>query len=360
MAKNQANSNQIKDKAILSRHIGVQEIDGTHLKDGAVGSDQLALASVTEDHLNVDWSAKASEILKTKLVIDYVQAQAVTVSATSGTVNVSTLITAPLATVDEPLGVVVDPAKNFVIIRTETDVTEPIRDTDGEEVKGRLTHDGTDFVINFFTNKAGIEVPFEFSVDTSIVFQYPKRFDFYSVSEMFGVNEKFVDYGVDASTRYDITQLVADIFGGTYVLNGDGVGVNADTLLSQVVTNADAIDAILETVAEMQEYAEETRALVEAKAQENADAIAAIAIAQRFDKVIEEADLTGDATTFAIVAPVDKEPAPGNYDVYLNGMLQMVGVHYTEASYIDGRVESIDFAPDALVAGDVVQVRWFA
>lgn len=356
MAKNQVNSNQIKDVAVLGRHIGLQEIDSTHLKDGAVGSTQLALASVTEDHLNVDWSAKASEILKTKLVIDYVQAQAVTVSATSGTVNVSSLITAPLATVDEPLGVVVEPGKNVVILRTSTDVTEPIRDTDGEEVKGRLTHDGTDFTINFFTNKAGVEVPFEFSADTSIVFQYPKRFDFYSVSEMFGVNEKFVDYGVDASTRYDITQLVADIFGGTYTLTGDGKAANADTLLSTVEVHTTELGAIQEAILELKD----ADAANAAAASANTDAINAIAVPHRFDKVIVEEDIQDSAVSFAVVADVDKEPVPGNYDVYLNGMLQMAGVHYVDVTNVDGKVESVDFNPEALVPGDVVQIRWFA
>lgn len=45
-------------------------------------------------------------------------------------------------------------------------------------------------------------------------------------------------------------------------------------------------------------------------------------------------------------------------DVYLNGMLQMVGVHYTEVTNASSEGIAITFAPELLVAEDVIQLRW--
>lgn len=397
MAKNQANSNQIKEKAILGRHIGLGEVDGTHLKDAAIiESKHIALGAITDDHLSIDWTAKASTILQSKLVVDYVQAQPVTVNANATTVKVTSAISASVATDTTTKGVVVETGKNQVIVRTAADVTEPIRDTDGEEVKGHVTHDGTDFIIDFYTVKAGSEVPFEFNAEASIVFQYPQRFDFETVSEFFGANEKFVDYGIDTSVRFDITQLVADIFGGTYALTGDGLAANAETLVSQVSTHTSEILAVEASIADAVTKVDEVLVIastaeaagvdnsykigliqtaidghttgIEGLAVANADLTSRIETletvevtsAQRHDKLIDAGDLTTSAVVFAIDAAVGKEPKAGDYDVYLNGMLQMNGHHYSDSAVDGEKVKSITFAPDALVAGDVVQIRWFA
>lgn len=45
-------------------------------------------------------------------------------------------------------------------------------------------------------------------------------------------------------------------------------------------------------------------------------------------------------------------------DVYLNGMLQMVGVHYTEVTNASAEGIAISFAPELLLAEDVIQLRW--
>lgn len=393
MAKNQANSSQIKENAILSRHIKAGEVDGTHLKDAAIESKHLAAGSVTDEHLAIDWGAKASTILQSKLVVDYVQTQAVTVNASATSIVATSAITATVATDAIAKGVVVESGKNSVIIRTATDVTEPFRDTDGEEVKGRVTHDGTDFTVSFHTVKAGVEVPFEFAEEVSIVFQYPQRFDFESVSEMFGANEKFVDYGVDTSTRFDINQLVADVFGDTYDLNGDGLAVNAgvtlagrideiedsifaleasvsdtttaagsalekstalekslDTLTEDVTAHAIEIGAVKTNVEELQELVES----LENKPDTQLPGI------QRYDKAIIAADLEASEVVFIIDASVGKEPVSGDFDVYLNGMLQMAGLHYAESRLVEEKVMEITFAPESLVENDVVQVRWLA
>lgn len=400
MAKNQVNSNQIKDGVVLGRHIGVAEIDGTHLKDVAIESKHIALGAITDEHLTIDWAAKASTILQSKLVVDYVQAQAITVSAASTSALATAAITAPVATDATTKGVVVETGKNAVIVRKATDVTEPIRDTDGEEVKGRITHDGTDFTVAFHTVKAGVEVPFEFAEEASIVFQYPQRFDFESVSEMFGANEKFVDYGVDTSTRFDIIQLVADVFGDTYELTGDGIASNGSTLLSQIEAHTSSITAIEGSIATALDAANEALALAQTnelnvntmqdvvntqiadisglkdsdvalanriKTLEDAapvdpgtGGVVVSLAAKRYDKKIVEEDLVDSAVVFTIVAAAGEEPAIGDYDVYLNGMLQMGGLHYEDATIEEEKVKSISFAPDALVVGDVVQVRWFA
>lgn len=401
MAKNQANSNQIKEKAVLGRHLAPGIIDGTHLKNEAIiTGTHIAPASITDAHLDVDWGAKASAILQSKLVVDYVQAQPVTISAASGSAVVTSAISAPAAATSSDKGVVVDSAKNSIIVRKASDLTEPLRDTDGEEVKGHITHDGTDFKLSFFTVKAGVEIPYAFPEETEIAFQYPQRFDLETVSEMFGANEKFVDYGIDTSTRFDITQLVADIFGGTYTLTGDGIAANAQTLVTRVEVNELAIEALEADIVTVNDAI----SAVDAKASTNESAIATLeadvnvvetAVAtlesavtthgtdiadlqaadgvlegridtleavtiRRYDKRIEDVDLATSAVVFAIAAPTGKEPKTQDFDVYLNGMLQMAGVHYAEESAVDGKVASITFAPDALVAGDVVQVRWFA
>ena len=412
MPKNEANSRQIKNGAVKGRHIGLAEVDGTHLKPGIITSAHLtpesvdgthvAPKSITEAHLDIDWVKKSSEILQSKLIVDYVQTIPTLVSGASSIVT--PVISAPVANDATEKGVVVDPAKNQVILRAGHDATQPLRDVDGEEVKARIIHDGTDFVLHFITNKNGLEVSYTFETETSILFQYPQRFDFASVSEMFGANEKFVDYGVDVSTSFQIRQLVADIFVDGYVLGTDGLPVRDTPLESIVLANSTDIETLENDMLEfVEKQAEVDLAMqvlsgrlevldqtggsidmlfkrmgdVEPVVQQHTtdlkvlnkqsgefvDRISALenkpVRMKRIDKKFTDTDITGDISIYGFEIAAEDLPFTGDFDVYYNGSLLVAGLHYTE-SVIDDRVTGIEFLSRLILVDDIIQVRWLA
>lgn len=411
MPKNEVNSRQIKLRAVLGKHIGLLEIEGAHIKPGAITGSNLAPSavdsihiapkSVTDAHLAIDWAQKGSEVLQSKLVVDYVQTAPVLVSA--DTSIVTSVVTSPVATSATEKGVIVDPPNNHVIIRAGHDTTQPLHDEDGEEIKARITHDGTDYVLGFFTNKSGIETIYTFPQETSILFQYPQRFDLESVSEMFGANEKFVDYSVDVSTRFHIKQLVADIFGSGYILGSDGMPTEVEPINKNIIQNTldievleqdlidlvdgleltdgqvktlmfrlDAIDGDSGSIGTLfrqlnaldlivTEHKSEIDSLVE-QGGEFVDRISTLeqnpARMRRIDKKFVQDEITPDLSYYGFDLTPEELPALGDLDVYYNGALLMKDVHYTESIFEETKASGIQFVSRLILVDDILQVRW--
>lgn len=409
MAWNKIGSGQIKDGAILAQHIGVKEVDGTHIADNAI----------TDAHLDIDWAAKASDILSAKKVVDYVQASAGTIAAGSGSITLTDVSLAEAAT-DNDLGVIINGPNNKVILLEKNEPSKLLIDpSTGEVIFGRMA---TGLEVSFFILKDGVETAYTFTDAVEYNLQFPVRFTLDTVSEMFAANEKFVDGVADVTTRLDIAQLATDIFGAGYTLNKDGQPTLAsgqtisevmDAIKTLAEQNADDIDAVelvlqgttenptsglvskvtvLEAkVADIEALDLDTRitsledenlatrlkgiedanfeARVKAVEDINADTrlgeleneiaslqIGGAPIAHRANKKADTEVASYNLVTDFAVEEADA-PLADTVDVYVNGMLQMAAEHYTEV-VTDGVVTALDFNPNTVKVGDVVQLRW--
>jgi hypothetical protein len=363
MAFNQASAEQIRLQTIGNEHIN-------------------PASPIQESNLSIDWAARAHEVLATKLLIDYVQANNINVGAGASDVVVTGSISAPPADADNEKGAVVQPAKNKVILRNH-ETGEPLVSADEKEIYGRLTHDGTDYKVAFYTtDTSGNEIAATVADATAIDIQFPQRFDLDTIAETFAANEKFVDGAADIATRMDLLQLAKDIFGASYVYNHTGDATQLKTILEQLLeetsgatnTSIRAKEIIDEIVAARGGQANldarldaiETSIANETTARTNADdaidtRLDALESASQWEFFAEDKQILAgdplinesryDLTTGTFV-PGDK-----SLQVYVNGMLQMVGVHYTEV-VDNGEGIAVDFAPNLLQEGYVVQLRW--
>lgn len=399
---NKMNSKQIKDGAIKNAHI-------------AVG------AAIDEDKLNIDWANRGQEILAMRLLVDFVQVVGKAVTSGASSIKITSEVSASPATTDTEKGAVVQEGKNRVIIR-DAKTGEPIKSADGTEVYGRLTHDGTDYTLSFFyKNATAVETAYTFADEGILDFQFPQRFDLSSVSETFASNEKFVDGTADVSTRLDLEQIVVDAFGGGYKLTHNGTGARPQSIIEDLTdathgtvnTDVSASEIIDEIIAARNENVDLNARLTAMDASIGATTtnVATItaeltgarngfgSLNERLDDVDNSIADANDAITTLTTDVASNKAAitdleavshkhyaedyqviagdaligTGVYtiasgetfvvgnkslNVYYNGALQMVGVHYTEVT-VDGVVGTgISFAPETFVEGDVIQLRW--
>jgi hypothetical protein len=216
MAYNKLNAKQIRP--------GI--LDDSHLKAGA---------AISESKLNIDWATRGNEILGTKLLVDFVQVNGKSINSGVNNVAVTSSITAPVADADTVKGAVVQSGKNRVVIR-EAVTGDPVSSADGTEVYGKLTHNGTDYILSFFYKDAGnVEQAYTFASAATVDFQFPQRFDLSSITETFASNEKFVDGASDVSARLDLEQIVKDAFGGAYALGHDGTAVRPQSIVAELL-----------------------------------------------------------------------------------------------------------------------------
>ncbi len=379
MAWNKIGSGQLKDSAILAQHVGQKEIDGTHIANKAI----------TDAHIDLDWASKASFILGTKKVVDYVQAPAGTISAGESTVDLSSVIALGEAATDNDLGVVIKAPNNKVILTEGNDAGKLLIDEDtGSIIYGRIT---TGLEVRFFVLNNGNETAYTFPQDTAYNLQFPARFTLETVSEMFAANEKFVDGAADVTTRLDVAQLAGDIFGAGYTLNKNGqptlasgqtiaeVLAEAKALAEQNATDIDAVEVTLHGTSanattglvSKVTVVENKVAAIEAfdagtRLDDTEQALAALDalvksgdLVPKLRRINKKADV--EVTSYDLVSDLgvdpDKAPVATELDVYVNGMLQMATEHYVE-KVISGVVTGLDFNPNVVKVGDVVQLRW--
>lgn len=365
MPKNQLNSNQIRPGAILTDHIGGQ---------------------IEESKLNIDKAALAVDVFGRKLVIDFVQVNGKAIAAASASATFTTEITVPEATTDTEKGAVVQDSKNKVIIRNSA-TGEPVISTAGTEVYGRLTKPSTDFVVTFFAlDELGVETAYTFTDPVTIDAQYPQRFDLNTVAETFAANEKFVDGAADVSSRLDLKQIAADAFGSGYALTQDGIAARAKSLAAELVEETSGAvntgvkaKTVIDEIVEARGASADIGARMTAAELETSGVKSEVVNARGTYGTVKERLDAVDTTTHSHYAD-DKQVLAGDaiigtsrYDlpegvtfvaadkslqVFYNGSLQMVGVHYTEVTNVGGEGVGVDFNPDMIAAGDVIQLRW--
>jgi hypothetical protein len=215
---------------------------GSQIQAGAITNAHIAEgAAIDESKLSIDWSARTQQILASRTVIDFVQVNGKAVPGNSGSITVTSNISAPVADSDDDRGAVVQSGKNLVIIRDSV-TGEPLRGEANKEVYGKLTHDGSDYILTFYTKDGnGDEVTHTIADATTIDFQFPQRFDLATVSETFAANEKFVDGAADVSTRLDIEQIAKDVFGAGYSLDKDGQANRAKSIADELVDETSGV-----------------------------------------------------------------------------------------------------------------------
>lgn len=334
MAFNQANGRQIKPGVITDLHIA----------NGA---------AISESKINIDWSARTTEIFGRKLLIDYVQVNGKVVPKSVASVAV-TEITANAADADDKKGAVVQTGKNKVILR-QTGSGDPVISPDGTEVYGKLTNDGSGFALTFFYKDAGgSEKSFTFADQTAVDFQFPQRFDFNTIAENFAANEKFVDGASDVSARLDLEQIIKDTFGTGYSLNQNGDAVRPMTLVEELTkatsgvtnTTVKASAIIDEIVSARGGYSDLNARIADAEANitTNAGNIAALqteVTAARGTFATVEERLTGIETSIAQEA-TDREHADTAIFAEFKSTEAGKGASLVGIQNVDGKIVATD------------------
>lgn len=361
MVFNKINSEQIQDTSIFSRHLAEKVVTSIHLADKSVG----------EAALDIDWTAKASEILATKKVIDFVQGPGGTIAAGSSSITGISL-SLPAARAADELGVVVEGDSNKAILLSK-DGSKLLTDEEGNVIFGSISESGGVFTINLkVVGSTGAAVSFVATKAIEYQLQYAARFTLDTVSEMFAANEKFVDGAIDVATRLNVEQIAKDLFGASYTLNKDGLAVMTKTISEQVNENSAAITAALENVQLIDGKVSEviidlTDIENRVKSIEDANLVVRVADLEtavasepkekRADKkIVTETASMNLVTDLGVAA--DELPLAETVDLYVNGMLQMSGEHFAETVDGDGNITDISFTPNVVKINDIVQIRW--
>lgn len=222
--------------------MAISRLNGKQIRPGVLTNQHVAAnADIHESKLDVNWAGHYQSALETKKVIDFVQvgnkmvSEATEYNLTTSGVLLGGNVTTSTGT-DE--GVITDAPYNKVIIRDAV-TGDAVLDAEGEEVYGRLVHDGVDFKVLFMSpgldgESNPVEAPFTMPVDQEIDFQYMERFNLKTVSELFAANEKFVAGAADITAFQNIEQLAKDLYGAGYTLDRDGQGNLTASIQEQI------------------------------------------------------------------------------------------------------------------------------
>lgn len=401
------------------------KIRGSQLQ-GAIIEESHIKTALTESVLNIDWATRGTEILQSKLVLDYVQKEGLAIA--SGSASFDPSITAPVAATSTDKGAVTETGKNKVIIRDSV-TGEPVLSVDNTEVYGKLTYDSTavtpHYVVSLFYVDAGaLEQPFTTSSALTVDMQFPQRFDLSDVAETFAMNEKFVDGAADVSSRLDLEQIAKDVF-GTYTYDHDGNANRAKTLMQELIdetsgvtnTSVKAKTVIDEVVsargasADLSTEMGRVEGKIDAEVTNRTNADTAIVNKLASNLTGEGASTVGIEDAAAVFTATTVEGALGELEgrvatnetalqsvhghfvedkqvlagdpliggstytlstadtfvagdkslqVFVNGMLQMVGVHYNEleAGGAGTGGTGVEFPGELIAEGDIIQLRW--
>jgi hypothetical protein len=252
-------------------------IEGAKITLGTITNEVIAdNAAIAESKLSIDWSGHYQSALETKKVVDYVQVSGTAVGG-AATKDLTGIIDGTIAAVDSSStseGIIASGATNKVIVRNSADGEAILANIDASldkiyEVYGKLSFASSKYTLSFFyfdptaNSGAGAEVAFTMPANTTIDWQYLRRFNLRTVSETFAANEKFVDGAVDTSALLNLQQLAKDLYGSSWSLNRDGLATLGSSLKDQIASET--------TRASTAETALQTNIDNEATARSNAD-----------------------------------------------------------------------------------------
>lgn len=223
--------------------MAISRIRGEQIKNLALTNEHIAgNAAIEESKLAVDWDGHYQSALQTKKVADYIQVIGTDVAGVAN-LDVSAVIPATVPNVlSDPLsgeGVIVDAPKNKTILRDAV-TGDPILDENDQEVYGRVTFENGVFVLKFYAPDGAGEKTFTMPAGQKIDWQYLKRFNLQTVSEMFAANEKFAEGTADATAHLNINQLAQDLYGAGFSLDRDGNGNLPKAIVQQMAEEIEA------------------------------------------------------------------------------------------------------------------------
>jgi hypothetical protein len=226
-AKNYSSTNVVSNG--MNRKEAIEALDA---EVGSIGSVADEYPLHTHDGVNTPQISAASLLDINQLEATW---QADTVVGASGfSSNINALFAAKNDGLGgTQLGVITLPPYNKVLLFDPVTGTN-FEDVDGTRVFGRVTFDTVDWVITYFTNKAGVETPYEFSSPVDVQFFYlevfnlatrptvPNTPDFFTLDVTADV--------VDASaTQRGVVNTSAQTFAGVKTFQ-DGVVVGGENL----------------------------------------------------------------------------------------------------------------------------------
>lgn len=204
----------------------MMKINGKQIRPGQI-NDQHINGKLTEAVLDINYASHATEILDTKMIVDMVQQN--NISIVKDAAQFSFLTDAEPSNSSSDKGVVLNEYE--VQIRNK-DTGEPVLFTGNgatdAPIYGVITSgvQGSPSYQYTVDLKAKLEdgtvVNASMLESTTIDITYPRRFSLADVHETFAANEKFVDAAADVTAHLNIKQLAKEIFGVDYVLTNIG------------------------------------------------------------------------------------------------------------------------------------------
>jgi len=366
--------------------MALMQITGRQIKAGQL-EDSHIKGKLTEAVLDINFGNHAAEILSKKLIIDMVQKNAITVTATDvHNFAVDAFPGIAPATTDTTKGIVVLPDlnKNRVVVRKAGG--DLIVDPNDKEVSAKITWvvadpvENSHYALSFFD---GAGDPFTLPAGiTSIDILYPRRFDLSDIPENFLENERFVDGAVDVSSTLNLHTIAKNVFGDSFVYAGNGEQVNQPAAVSKIPAGVTLIDYLnTRTVGGLEATDEITASNIIDEvynargAMSSLDARLDVAIndngtlklgsalhGHKFYSTEISADETvAVALTFTPTGTLDTPKTTDTYAVYVNGIRQVASGTGKQYSIVvagdpDNQI-NLTFVAPGVYDGDVVDVE---
>lgn len=218
---------------------GIAGFRGEQLRGGIMRDYHFdTLNKINENKVDIQW-ANHREILEATKIDVRVQANNKTVAGLSQldvTADVGARAVSTGATVE---GVVL--GEKVLIRSTGTD--SPIGDADSDVVYGKLTEDGGDYTLSFFSIVSGAEQAYTFPVGASnIDYQFVVRTNLsvIPVDAIIKGGAGFVEGATDAKAYMNLIQLMKDLYGGSGTLDNDGNANLGKSIVEQIADEATA------------------------------------------------------------------------------------------------------------------------
>jgi len=233
---------------IRSAQIASATILGSNIASNTIMDANIASnAAIAHTKLALDYA----EIFSHKKVVDFVQVNGTAVASGVTKIDVTGSGTGQIPNSTPSVGsdstsegVITSGEKNRVPLRLAGSQDPLVAEwevssvTHRSDVYGRMTYDAgsSKYELKFYyLDESGDETAYTTTDAVDIDWQYAKRFNLDSVSEMFAANEKFVDGVADTSAHLNILQLAKDVYGPSYTLDRDGNANLARNLVDEIL-----------------------------------------------------------------------------------------------------------------------------
>lgn len=187
------------------KQIGAGELNETHLSPTtAIPESNLALDVATQD-LSDGLDDLANKIFIGHNLISNIASDAVPADITTA-VNAAALTDTPTGSA-VATGVIVTAPNNKCQVRDHNTGQVIEYQPGGPDVYARLTHNGTDYVLSFFYELAGVETAYTFGASTAIDVMFPEAYFFTQLPATALVNGAAFTDSLPASHQHPLTDI---------------------------------------------------------------------------------------------------------------------------------------------------------